>query len=184
MTDHQAGAKCIIEPLDPSRHDRAAFSCGIEQVDNYFRKTANKLAQAGNVRVFVLTDPDGGLIGFYATNAHAIHYSELPDKFRRDRPGHGHIPAAYISMIGVDLRHQGKGFGGDLLVDCLRRIAGAAEDIGIRVVLLDVLDCGDPSLTERRRALYGGYGFAPFPSNDLRMYLPMSDAHALVAEFG
>lgn len=108
----------------------------------------------------------------------------MPDKLRRDRPGHGHIPAAHISMIGVDLRHQGKGFGGDLLVDCLRRIAGAAEDIGIKVVLLDALDCGDPALTERRRALYSGYDFAPFPSNDLRMYLPISDTHALLAEFG
>ena len=184
MTDHQVGAKCIIEPLDPSRHDRAAFSCGIEQVDNYFRKTANKLAQAGNVRVFVLSGPDGEPIGFYATNAHAIHYSELPEKFRRDRPGHGQIPAAYISMIGVDLRHQGKGFGGDLLVDCLGRIASAAEDIGIKVVLLDVLDCGDPVLTQRRRALYANYGFAPFPSNDLRMFLPMSDVQALLADFG
>jgi GNAT superfamily N-acetyltransferase len=183
VTDHQADAKCIIEPLDPSRHDRAAFSCGIEQVDNYFRKTANKLAQTGNVRVFVMTDPAGGLIGFYATNAHAIHYGDLPDTFRRNRPGHGHIPAAYISMIGVDLRHQGKGFGGDLLVDCLRRIAGAAEDIGIRVVVLDVLDCGDPALTQRRRALYAGYGFASLPSNELRMFIPMSDVQALAAEF-
>jgi len=184
VTNHKACAKCIIEPLDPSRHDRAAFSCGIEQVDNYFRKTANKLAQAGNVRVFVLTEPNGALVGFYATNAHAIHYSDLPNRFRRGRPSHGHIPAAYISMIGVDLHHQGKGFGGDLLVDCLRRIAGAAEDIGIGVVLLDVLDCGDPARTERRKRLYAGYGFAPFPSNDLRMYLPMNDVHALVTEFG
>jgi len=32
-----------IEPLDPDRHDRAAFSCGVDQVDNFFRKTANKL---------------------------------------------------------------------------------------------------------------------------------------------
>ena len=184
MTNHPAGAKCITEALDPSKHDRAAFSCGIEQVDNYFRKTANKLAQADNVRVFVLTDPDGELIGFYATNAHAIHYAELPDKLRRARPGHGHIPAAYISMIGVDLRHQGKGFGGDLLVDCLRRIARAAEDIGIRVVLLDVLDCGDTALTERRKALYASYGFMPLSSNDLRMFLPMSDVQALVTEFG
>ena len=183
MTDPQADAKCIIEPLDPSRHDRAAFSCGIEQVDNYFRKTANKLAQTGNVRVFVMTDPAGELIGFYATNAHAIHYDVLPETFRRNRPGHGHIPAAYISMISVDLRHQGEGFGGDLLVDCLRRIAGAAEDIGIRVVLLDVLDCGDTALTQRRKALYSSYGFASLPSNELRMFILMSEVQALVAEF-
>jgi GNAT superfamily N-acetyltransferase len=183
VTDRPAGAKCIIAPLDPSRHDRAAFSCGIAQVDNYFRKTANKLAQAGNVRVYVLTGPDGALIGFYATNAHAIHYPELPEKFRRDRPGHGYIPAAYISMIGVDLRYQGRGFGADLLVNCLRRIATAADEIGIRMVLLDVLDCGDPARTERRKRLYASYGFAPFASNDLRMYLPMRDVQALLAEF-
>ncbi|MEP6870005.1 MAG: GNAT family N-acetyltransferase, partial [Novosphingobium sp.] len=82
-----------------------------------------------------------------------------------------------------DLRHQGKGFGGDLLVDCLGRIASAAEDIGIRVVLLDALDFGAPALTERRKALYADYGFTPLPSNNLRLFLPMSDVQALLAEF-
>ncbi|PTQ12137.1 GNAT family N-acetyltransferase [Sphingomonas oleivorans] len=184
MTGNQAGVKYIIEPLDPSKHDRAAFSCGIEQVDNYFKKTANKLAQAGNVRVHVMTDPDGALIGFYAINAHAIHYSDLPGKFGRDRPGHGHIPAAYISMIGVDSRYQGRGFGGDLLADCLRRLAGAAEAVGMRVILLDILDCGDAKRVERRRKLYADYGFTAFQSNALRMYLPMADVEALIAEGG
>lgn len=175
--------RCVIEPLNPARHDRAAFTCGIEQVDNYFRKTANKLAQAGNVRVFVMTGPQGEVIGFYATNAHAVHYANLPKRFARNRPGHGTIPAAYISMIGVDRRHQCKGYGGDLLVDCLRRIAGAADLIGIRIVLLDVLDCGDPARTTQRRDLYASYGFTALPSNPLRMMLPIGDVQALVAEF-
>jgi GNAT superfamily N-acetyltransferase len=178
-----AGAPCTIEPLDPALQDRAAFSCGIVQVDNYFRKTANKLAKSGNVCVFVLTSPQGEVIGLYATNAHAVHYAHLPERFARNRPGHGHIPAAYISMIGVDHRHQRKGYGGDLLVDCLRRIAGAADLIGIRVVLLDVLDCGDPDRTRQRRDLYASYGFTPLPSNTLRMVLPIGDVRALVAEF-
>ena len=92
------------------------------------------------------------------------------------------IPAAYISMIGVDSRHQGRGFGGDLLVDCLRRVAGVAVTLGIRVVLLDVLDCGDPERVERRVGLYRSYGFTPLPGNALRMFLPMSDIEALIAE--
>lgn len=54
----------------------------------------------------------GELIGFYATNAHAIDYSELPDRSARDRPAHGGIPAAYISMVGVDTRFQRQGYGG------------------------------------------------------------------------
>lgn len=183
MTNSKANAKCIIEPLDPSKHDRAAFSCGIDQVDNFFKRTANKLVRAGNLRVHVLTEPDGSIIGFYALNAHSIHYADLPEKFKRDRPGHGTIPAAYISMIGVDSRYQGRGFGGDLLVDCLRRIASAAQTIGIRVVLLDVLDCGNAAHVERRAELYKSYGFTALPGNTLRMFLPISDVEALIADF-
>ncbi len=170
----------VIEPLDPAKHDRAAFSCGIEQVDNFFRRTANKLTKAGNVRTFVMVSPEGELIGFYATNAHAIDYAELPDQFARNRPAHGSIPAAYISMIGVDSRFQGQGYGGDLLVDCLTRLASAADALGIAVVMLDVLDCGDSEKISKRRALYASYGFEPLPTTGLRLFLPMTTVRTLI----
>lgn len=172
----------VIEPLDPARHDREGFSCGIAQVDNFFRRTANKLARAGNVRTFVMVGSEERLIGFYAVNAHAIDYAELPKRFARDRPAHGSIPAAYISMIGVDSRYQGQSYGGDLLVDCLARLAGAADALGIAIVMLDVLDCGDPDRVAQRLALYTGYGFQPLPSNGLRLFLPMATVQALIAE--
>ena len=172
-------APTIIEPLDPARHDREAFSCGIAQIDNFFRRTANKLTRAGNLRTFVMVGPAGELIGFYDANAHAIDYAELPDRFTRNRPAHGSIPAAYISMIGVDRRFQGRGYGGDLLVDCLARLAGAADALGIAVVLLDVFDCGDPERMAKRMALYIGYGFEPLPSNALRLFLPMVTVRTL-----
>jgi ribosomal protein S18 acetylase RimI-like enzyme len=172
----------VIEPLDPAKHDRAAFSCGIEQVDNFFRRTANKLTKAGNVRTFVMVGPEGELIGFYAANAHAIDYTVLPERFARTRPAHGSIPAAYISMIGVDSRFQGKGYGGDLLLDCLTRLAAAADALGIAVVMLDVLDCGDAQKVERRLALYESYGFKPLSSNSLRLFLPIATVRALASQ--
>ena len=172
----------IIEPLDPEKHDRSAFSCGVEQVDNFFKRTANKLAQAETLRVFVLTSPNAELIGFYALNAHAIDYAELPPKHARTRPRHGCIPACYISMIGVDQKFAGKGFGGDLLIDALERISGAADEIGIAVVLLDVLNCGDSELVDRRLRLYKSYGFMPLSSNDLRLFLPIATVRALLDE--
>ncbi|OCW57770.1 GNAT family N-acetyltransferase [Hoeflea olei] len=180
MTSAQDTAPNIIAPLDPDRHDRAAFSCGIDKVDNFFRRTANKLSSAGNVRVFVLTAPEGDLIGFHALNVHAVDFTNLPPRYARTRPDHGSIPAAYISMIGVDSRYQGQGFGGDLLVDTLRRIAGAAESIGIVVVTMDVLDCGDETRTARRKALYESYGFAPLPSHPLRLYMALATVRNLL----
>ncbi len=175
-------APCVIELFDPARHDRATFSCGIQQIDNYFRKTANKLAKADNLRLYVMVAPDGTVIGFHSINAHAVSYDELPGRYARTRPRHGDIPAAYISMIGRDQQYRGKGYGGDLLVDALRRIARAAEEIGIAVVMLDVFDCGNTERTGRRKALYSGFGFRPLPSNELRMFLPLTAVRTLLME--
>ena len=180
MTDPAGAARIVIEPLDPARHDRAGFSCGIAQVDNFFKKTANKLARADNVRVFVMVDAFGAVIGFHALNAHSVHYQDLPGRFEKSRPGHGVIPAAYISMIGVDSRFQRKGFGGDLLVDSLSRIARAADTLGIAVVMLDVLDCGEPERVAQRKALYEGYGFTALPSNALRLFMPLATVRTLL----
>ena len=171
-----------IEPFDPERNDRTGFSCGVEAVDNYFKKTAGKLVSAGNVRLFVMVNPDGNLIGFYAINAHAVDYRDLPSRFARSRPGHGSIPAAFVAMIGRDQRYSGQGFGSDLLVDALRRITQAADVIGLAVVLLDVLDCGNPERTARRQSLYQSYGFQPLPSNPARLYLPLATVRNLMAE--
>lgn len=174
----------IIGPFDPEKHDRTAFSCGVEQVDNFFKKTANKLSKADNLRLFVMLDPNGDLIGFYAINSHSVDYSELPHKYARTRPGHGSIPAAYLSMMGVDRRFAGKGHGGDLLVDALLRIAAVAGQIGIAVVMLNVLDCGDPAKVARRKKLYVDYGFAALPSNDLRLFLPIKTVQELMMTHG
>lgn len=170
----------LIEPFDPGKHDRTAFSCGVEQVDNFFRKTAGKLSRAGNLRTFVMVGAAGELIGFYALNAHSVDYDLLPPEFARNRPGHGRIPAAYISMIGVDQRFRGNSYGDDLLVDALIRIARAAEDLGLAVAMLDVLDCGEPERVERRKRLYMSRGFAPLPSNPLRLFLPVATVRKLL----
>ncbi len=183
MTDEVDERRNVIEPFDPEKHDRTAFSCGVEQVDNFFKKTANKLAKADNLRLWVMTTAEGDLVGFYGVNAHSIAYQDLPAKYARTRPGHGSIPAAYISMIGVDGRFQGQGFGGDLLVDALTRLAQASEAVGIAVVMLDVLDCGDPEAVSRRLALYRSYGFEALPSRPLRLFMPMSTIRKLITEF-
>ena len=171
-----------IEPFDSDKHDRTAFSCGVEQVDNYFKKTGNKLQKADNVRLFVMTASSNEVIGFYAINAHAVRYEELPNKYARSRPSHGNIPAAYISMIGRDKRYSGQSYGADLLVDALRRLAMAADQLGISIVMLDVLDCGDATKTARRKTLYESYGFQPLKSSPLRMFLPIAAVRALIAE--
>ena len=175
-----AGGTFVIEEFDAAKHDREGFSCGVVQVDNYFRKTANKLAKAENVRLYVMVASTGEVAGFYAVNAHAVDYRDLPKKYARTRPRHDSIPAAYISMIGRDVRFRDLQLGADLLVDALMRIARA--EIGLAVVMLDVLDCGIPEKVEARKAIYAEFGFQPLDSDPLRMFMPIETARKAVQE--
>lgn len=181
MTPSQGERPVVVEPLDTARHDRSAFRCGIAQVDNYFQKTANKLSKADNVRVFVMLSPERALIGFYALNAHAVDYAHLPAAFARNRPRHGSIPAAYLSMMGVDARFAGQGYGTSLLIDALLRIHRLSREIGTSVVMLDVLDCGDPARVARRRAFYTRFGFTPLLAAPQRLFLPIATIGKLPA---
>ena len=92
----------VIEPLDLERHDRAAFSCGVEQADNFLKKTAGKLTRADNTRVYVLADPAGAIMGFYAINAHAIDYQDLPKRSR-----------TWITKEAYDRLHSSATHGGN-----------------------------------------------------------------------
>ncbi|MCW6536046.1 GNAT family N-acetyltransferase [Sphingomonas lycopersici] len=172
----------ITEPLDVARHDRSTFESGVSEVDKFFRHTANKLTRAANLRTFVLDGGQGTVLGFYAQNAAAIDYRDLPARYARTRPGHGEIPAVFISMIGIDQRVQGKGLGRDLLVDCLWRITEAERSVGIALALLDILDCGDPVQVDRRKDFYLRHGFAPLPGHSLRMFMPIATLRELVGQ--
>ena len=171
----------ITEPLDVARHNRGTFESGVPEVDNFLRYTANKLTRAANLRTFVLDGGEGQILGFYAQNAAHIDYAQLPARFAKDRPGHGHIPAVFISMIGVDRHAQGQGLGRDLLVDCLWRIAEAERSIGIALAVLDVLDSGTPGQVERRKDFYLRRGFTALPRHPLRLILPIADLREIVA---
>ena len=162
----------FIEPLDPVRHDRSSFSCGAGRLDNFLKRTARKHQTGGFTRVWVATD-DGGsqVLGYYALNAHSLEGGDLPKRLTRDAPRHGAIPAVYLSMIAVDRRHQGHGIGRILLADALARAASAAEQVGIRAVVLDVIEDGGEELTEKRRAFYAAMGFQPLPRRPLRMFI-------------
>lgn len=164
--------RIFIEPLDPIRHDRNSFSCGAGRLDNFLKRTARKHQAGSFSRVWVATDGRSSqILGFYALNAHSLKDGDLPKGLTRDAPRHGAIPAVYLSMIAVDRRQQGRGIGRILLADALARVASAAELVGIKVVVLDVIEDGGEEPTEKRRAFYTAMGFEALPGHPLRMFI-------------
>lgn len=170
-TDEPASQQIVIEPFDPARHDRTAFSCGSQRIDNFLKRTAKKHQKGDFTRVWVAVEPgDARVRGFYAINAHALEADALPAQLTKNAPRHGSIPAVYLSTLGVDQSIQGRGLGRVLLADALRRTARAARDLGIACIVLDVLDDTDESV-EKRRRFYESFGFASLPSRPMRMIL-------------
>lgn len=78
IEDLRCGVAALNDPADfvldwaEVRHALLAADAGrlggVAAVDNYFKKTANKLAESGNVMV----SADQALIDFYAINVHAV----------------------------------------------------------------------------------------------------------------
>ena len=54
----------VIEPL--GKHDRAAFSCGVAALDDWFRFRAGQDEKRNLARVFVAIDDQLGVVGFHA----------------------------------------------------------------------------------------------------------------------
>ena len=164
-----------IQAFDPNRHDRTGFSSGVSRIDNFLKRTARKHQDGDFTRVWVAClRGERRVLGNYAINAHAIEAGELPDDVRRGAPRHGSVPSAYLSMVGVDTSFQRRGLGRALLVDALGRIEAASRSVGIKAVVLDVIDDGGSDAFLRRLRFYERMGFVSFPSRPTRMFIAMS----------
>ncbi len=173
----------VIEPFDPGRHDRSRFDCGTDRLDNFLRFSARKRQRDDFTRVFVaVAEGSPRILGYYALNAHAVATGDLgPDRPRR-APGAGSIPALYLSMIAVDRIWQGKGLGSDLAVDALGRARNVADDVGLKLVVLDVIDDGGEDAFGRRMAFYRRLGFRSFRDRPERMFIAMDTIRAMFSE--
>lgn len=165
-----------IEPFDAARHDRAAFTCGTDRIDNFLKITASKYLAGDIGRIWVVVEKDGGrLVGFYAVGPHSIDASELEPEMKKRLPNYDCIAAYYLSMIGTHSDVQGKGVGSLLLADALKRCVQASKQMGGRFVVLDAVN-------DDAAKLYGRFDFIALPSVPGRMVVSIAKLRATEAE--
>lgn len=165
-----------LEQLDAAKHDRTAFTCGVDRIDNFLKITASKYVAGDVGRIYVAVERGAGrLVGFYAVGPHGIDASELEADMKKRLPNHDRIAAYYLSMIGTHSDVQRKGLGGLLLADALKRCMRSADELGGRFVVLDAIN-------DDAARLYARYGFVPLPSHPGRMLVSMAKLRAAEAE--
>jgi len=108
------------------------------------------------------------VIGYYCLATGAVMRKDLPSaKLRQNLPEQ--VPVVVIGRLAVDKRFQSRGFGAGLLRDAILRVISAAEEIGVRAVIVHAID--DPA-----RDFYLKYGFLQSEWNDRTLFLPIETA--------
>jgi GNAT superfamily N-acetyltransferase len=159
----------VPQPISET-DDVAEFACGEVTLDDYLRTRALANHFGGASRCYV-TCLDGRIVGYYAMAAGAVSHSDSAGKFRRNMPDP--IPVILLSRLAVDLKHQGSGLGASLLRDAIARAVQAAEQIGVRAILVHALH-------DEARQFYARYDFEPSPTDPLHLMLLIKDAKANV----
>jgi len=165
--------KFVFEPLS-QKHDRAAFSCGVEALDTYLQKQASQDARKRAAVPFVLT-PDGKIIaGYYTLSQYAIDLGDMPEEVVKKLSKYPAASATLLGRLAVGSDFRGKGLGEKLLMDALYRSLKLSEQAASTGVVVDAKD-------EAARAFYRKYGFIELPKINKRLFLPMGTIEKLFA---
>jgi GNAT superfamily N-acetyltransferase len=161
-----------IEPL--GKHDRTAFSCGVAVLDDWFRLRAGQHEKRNVARVFVAIDDERGIVGFCSLSSFTLAVADLPPEYAKRLPRYDLIPSALIGRLARDQKVRGQGIGDLLLADAVRRVIGASRSLAVFAIVVEATDT-------KAAAFYRDFGFAPFPSRPLRLFMPVSQAAEAVS---
>ena len=139
------------------------FDCGNEDLNTYLKKFAIQNHGTGSARAHVIVD-NNHVVGSYTLTSSSILKEDSPKEITRGLPAHRQVPAVLLGRFAVDIKYQGRGVGLALLDDALIRICHVAEDLGIRVVVVDAKDAA-------AKKFYTDRDFKEFEPGGMRLYL-------------
>ncbi|MGB8131149.1 MAG: GNAT family N-acetyltransferase [Candidatus Angelobacter sp.] len=155
----------MIEPLG-AKHDRAAFSCGDQQLDSYLQKQAGQDLKKRAAVPFVITPDHKTIAAFYTLSQYAVDLGELREDISKKMPKYPMVSATLLGRLGVSERFRGQGLGERLLMDALHRALQSSEQIASAAVVVDTKD-------DQAVAFYRKYGFIDLPKIERLLFLPM-----------
>jgi ribosomal protein S18 acetylase RimI-like enzyme len=161
-----------VEPLSV-KHDRAAFSCGVEALDRYLRKQAGQDISRRVAAAFVITPEGTTIAGFCTLSAHLVILADLPENVAKKLPRYPNVPAILLGRLAVNENFRGQGIGELLLLDALQRALGNTREVASAVVVVDAKD-------ERARGFYLRHDFIPLPTQPNRLFYPMKTIEKLL----
>jgi GNAT superfamily N-acetyltransferase len=164
-----------ITQLSKKKHDRKAFDCGEEALNNYLKTLSGQHDKKDLSRTFVLTSPhnEAEIKGFYSLALCTVSLDDLPAEVAKKYPTEIHC--ALIGRLAVNKQHQKQGFGQILLIDAVRNAIASSELVPTPMIIVDAKN-------EEAKNYYEEFGFECFPKQPNRLFLPRDTAILMLKE--
>lgn len=165
------------EPLN-KRHDRKAFDCGEEALNEFLHRYARKSHELGGAKTFLAIDDADNktLLGFYSLSPASVDYARTPEIIRRGLARHD-VPGFRLARLAVDHKVQGQGIGGQLLLAAGRRCLLVSAEVGGVVLVIDAKN-------KRAADWYASYGAVPLLDAPLSLLLLLATIETALKKVG
>ena len=162
----------LAQPPRPLRPDDpvASFDCGVEELNRYLHRFA-WMNQQANAAVTYVAIRESIIAGYYSIAAASAQHGESPERLKKGLARHP-SPVLLLARLAVDRRFQGAGIGRQLVRDAALLAVNLSKVAGIRALVVDAKD-------ERARRFYERFGFEPFSTNPLRLFVLVKDLRSL-----
>ena len=147
-------------------HKLSEFACGEVLLDDWLKRRALANQLNGASRIFVVADPSGQVMGYYAMASGAVAHPEATSAVRRNMPDP--VPVMVLARLAVDQRAQGIKLGAALLQDAVGRARAVTQNAGVRAVLVHALN-------GRAKQFYEHYGFQSSPIHPMTLMLRLNN---------
>ncbi len=152
------------QPLSPD-HQTDAFDCNVAALDLWLKTRAHVNEASGASRTFVMCE-NRRVVGYYSLAAASIMHSHATGNVRRNMPEP--VPAVLIGRLALDKAWRKKGYGVSLLQDAVLRVAGAAETVGVRAILVH-------AMSEDAKTFYERFGFRASPVEAMTLMMTVAE---------
>ena len=157
-------------------HDRAAFDCGKEELNQFLRKSARQNDEKGHARTYCLVDDAAPtvVLGYITLCTSSVRFESVPDEVQKRLPRHP-VPTVLLARLAIDKAHQGSGLGKILMVAAFRKALETAGQVGVSLFEVDAMD------DEAKSYYENVFSFVPALSNARKLFLPMATVEQTVA---
>jgi len=153
-------------------HAVSEFDCGEQALNNYLKQGAWQ-SQPGNTAATFVSLQDNNVIAYYSFTIGAIMHEQALERTVKEFATFN-MPVLLIDRLAVDKRTQWQHIGSRMLRDALLRACALVQEAGITCILANAID-------ERARRFYQQFNFAPWPIDNLRLYLLVKDIRKALA---